>query len=111
MRSDRERLEDILERCNLLREHVAGRTEQLQTDPMLLAATHYWILIIGEAAAKVSSEFQRNHPEVPWRNAIGMRNILVHGYFHVDLDVMVDVVERDAPALAAHASRLLQELE
>ena len=64
MRSDRERLEDILERCRLLREHVLPRIEDLDSDPVLSAATHHWIQIIGEAAANVSAELRATHPEV-----------------------------------------------
>ncbi len=111
MRTDRERLGDILERCRLLEEHVLGQTEKLKTDLVLEAATLYWIQVIGEAAANVSQEFRERHPEVPWRGPIGMRQILVHGYFESDLEVVGEVVERDVPALRRQIESILEELE
>lgn len=96
--------------CRNLGEHVAGRTHAPTSDPVLLAASQRWIEIIGEAAASVSDEFCRAHPDVPWRGAIGMCNILAHGYFHLDVDAVREVVEHDAPALESHVSRILGEL-
>lgn len=109
MRGDRERLEDILEMCRNLREHIGPRVESLADDPVLLAAAQRWIEILGEAAAGISEELRAANPSVPWRGAIGMRNILAHGYFHVDLDVLRGVIERDAPQLEEQISALLEE--
>jgi uncharacterized protein with HEPN domain len=111
VRSDRERLEDILERCRLLREYVLPRVDELESDPVLSAAAHYWVQIIGEAAASVSDELRAAHPEVRWRAPIGMRQIMVHGYFQSDLEVVRDVVVRDAPELERQIERLVDELE
>ncbi len=111
MRSDRERLGDILERCRLLEEHVLPRVDDLDFDPVLSAAAHYWIMIIGEAAVNVSAEVRRAHPQVRWRAPIGMRQIMVHGYFHSDVDVVRDVVLRDAPELERQVRAILEELE
>jgi uncharacterized protein with HEPN domain len=111
VRSDRERLGDILERCRLLREHVAGRTDQLADDPVLQAATLYWIQIIGEAAANASQELRQRHPDLPWQEMIGMRNIVVHGYFGIDVDIVREVVERRAPELESRLMAILEERE
>lgn len=111
MRSDRERLEDIAERCALLGKHVGGRSAELRSDPVLLAATLYWIQIIGEAAANVSAELRARHPAVPWSDAIGMRNVLVHGYFGADVEIAREVVDRDIPKFEAQVRSILAELE
>lgn len=110
MRGDRERLEDMLEMCRNLREHIDS-PDALATDPVLLAASQRWIEILGEAAAGLSTEFRAAHPEVPWRGAIGMRNILAHGYFELDLAILRAVLERDAPVLERDITAILQELE
>jgi len=111
VRSDRERLEDVLEMCGLLREHIAGRIEALASDPVLLGAAQRWIEIIGEAVANISPALRAEHPEIPWQEAIGTRNILVHGYFHLDLDILRVVVERDIPELERQIRAIVEEFE
>ena len=55
--------------------------------------------IIGEASANVSTEFQERHPQIPWREIVGMRNRLIHAYNVVRLDIVWDVVQSDLPPL------------
>jgi uncharacterized protein with HEPN domain len=54
---------------------------------------------IGEAASKISDMFRTAHPEIPWREIIGMRNRLIHAYFEVDLDKVWETVQDDLPPL------------
>ena len=96
--------------CRNLRTHVAPRTDALSSDPVLLAATQRWIEVIGEAAASLSNELRDAHPNMPWRGVIGMRNILAHGYFHLDLDIVRTVVERDVPRIEREIRRIIDEL-
>ena len=51
--------------------------------------------IVGEAVSKLSPEFRSAHPEIPWRDIIAMRNILIHAYRHVDLDKVWVAVSQD----------------
>ena len=55
--------------------------------------------IIGEAARGVSEEFRAEHPELPWKSMIGMRDRLIHAYFDVDLDIAWETVKKDLPVL------------
>lgn len=57
--------------------------------------------IVGEAAAKVSDEFRSSHPLVPWRQAIAMRNFVIHDYAGVSPDIMWDTALTDMPKLLA----------
>ena len=57
--------------------------------------------IVGEAAAKVSDEFRSLHPSVPWRQAIAMRNFIIHDYVGVSPDIMWDTALTDIPKLLA----------
>lgn len=50
-------------------------------------------------------------PEVPWSNIIGMRNILVHGYFDIDTDIVWEAATLDVPAIRPAIERLLETLE
>jgi uncharacterized protein with HEPN domain len=111
MRGDRERLEDILERCLLLREHISAETARLEDDSVVRAAALYWILIIGEAAANLSPEFRDAHPEIPWRDVVGMRNALIHGYPGTDVAIVREVVETYIPTLEGQVRAILEEIE
>jgi uncharacterized protein with HEPN domain len=58
----------------------------------------FWsITVMGEAAGKISPEFRASHPEIPWREMIGIRNILVHNYARIDLDIVWGVITYSAP--------------
>ncbi len=73
--------------------------EQFETQEVLQHATMRLIQIIGEAARKISPEFQGAHQEIPWRGIIGMRHRLVHEYFRIIPEKVWEVIERDIPAL------------
>ncbi|MGY5875690.1 MAG: HepT-like ribonuclease domain-containing protein [Candidatus Thorarchaeota archaeon] len=55
--------------------------------------------ILGEAASGVSDSFKGIHQDLPWKQMIGMRNRLIHGYFDVDLDVVWQTIHVDLPPL------------
>jgi uncharacterized protein with HEPN domain len=87
---------DMLLAARDVRKHTAGVTwERFAKDEVLQNAVMHLIQIIGEAARKVSVEYRRSHPEVPWTEVIGMRHRLVHEYFRIIPDKVWDVVERD----------------
>jgi len=65
----------------------------------------------GEAANRLSDEFRATHPSIPWRDVIGMRNILAHQYDKVDIDTIWDVVHRDIPELVAMLQSMLSNLD
>jgi uncharacterized protein with HEPN domain len=111
LRRDRDRLRDILERCAYIREHVASNLDRLQEDVVLAAAAQTWLQVIGEAAANVSQELRDAHPEVAWRGAIGLRNMIAHGYGALDMCVLRRVIEDDVPVLEAQIRAILAELE
>lgn len=98
MRGDRDRLLDMLEMCDLLIEHVSGQSK-LADDPVIQAAAQRWIEVLGEAASRVSEEIRQGHPEVAWREILGLRVMLARGYFHIDQDIVGSVIDQDVPEL------------
>ncbi|MBU4272939.1 MAG: DUF86 domain-containing protein [Planctomycetes bacterium] len=68
---------------------------RFRTDEVLQHAVMRLIQIIGEAARKISSDFRQSHPEIPWRDIVGMRHLLVHEYFRIVPEKVWEVVERD----------------
>jgi len=95
MRDDRERLLDIQEAVERIERYTARGREAFEQDELIQTWVLYHLQIIGEAARALSSEFTGQHAEVPWPRILGMRNILVHNYFGIDVAIVWSVVERD----------------
>jgi uncharacterized protein with HEPN domain len=70
-------------------------------------AVLYLLLIVGEAARRLSREFRGEHPAIEWSEIVAMRNRLIHNFDRVDLDVVWDTIEIDLPRLLAYLEPLL----
>jgi uncharacterized protein with HEPN domain len=65
------------------------------------------LIIIGEAASRLADETREASPQVPWRQMIGTRNRVVHGYDAVDWDIVWDIVSIHGPALKIDIGKIL----
>ena len=84
-----------------------SRTD-LNRDRMLELALVRLIEIVGEAAARVSQEGQARFSLVPWRQVVGMRNRLIHGYDEVDRDVLWSTIQDDLPPLIESLQKIIK---
>lgn len=73
--------------------------EQFDANEVVQLALAHLVQIIGEAAAHVSEQGCRAHPEIPWREITGIRNKIVHDYLGVDIEVVWQVATEDLPPL------------
>jgi uncharacterized protein with HEPN domain len=101
MRSDRERLFDILEAIDKIDAYKGVDRKVFDTDELLQVWFVHYLQIIGEAASRLSDAFRAQHSEISWGQLIGMRHILVHGYFELDLDIVWNAVKNDVVKLKA----------
>jgi uncharacterized protein with HEPN domain len=93
---------DMLQAARELDEFLANRRRRdLDDDRMFRRAAERSIEIIGEAAARVSKDFRAAHPEVPWQEIIGQRNVIAHEYGDVILDRIWVVATQRIPELIA----------
>lgn len=99
MTADRDRLRDMVDHLDLIEEHRPVTLADLKGDVLRSSAILRWLEIVGEAAANVSDETRAAHPEVPWREVVGMRNRLIHAYPDVNMDLVWTVIDRDGPQL------------
>jgi uncharacterized protein with HEPN domain len=111
MRDPRERLQDILEAIQLIERYASRGRAAFEQDELVQTWIVHYLQIIGEAAARLGSEFHSSHAEVPWKAIVAMRNVLVHDYFGVDCEEVWVVVERDLPTLKRSVKALLGELD
>ena len=108
MRSDRSRLLDIDEAVQRIREKLPSTKEEFSQSDLLQVWVLYHIQVIGEAANGISPEFQDLHLEIPWKDIIAMRHLLVHQYFGIDLDEIWNTAKQDLPKLQQDISRILK---
>ena len=91
---------DMLSAANAVAGFVRGRTlEEYVAHLMLRSAVERQVEIIGEAARRVSPEFQRHHPEIPWRPIQAQRHVLAHDYGEIKHDRIWRVATVHIPAL------------
>ena len=80
-------------------------------DRVLVRAIERCAEILGEAANRVSTSFIDSHPEIPWRQIIGQRNILAHEYGQIDHELLYKTAVDDVPELIILLESLLPAID
>ncbi len=110
IRDDTVYLRDILDAIAQIGTYLQGISsdEFLQTR-LLQDGVVRQLEIIGEASRNVSEGLRQSHPEVPWRQIIGLRNRIIHTYHRVNLPIVWEVVQNDLPALKEYVTGILAQ--
>jgi uncharacterized protein with HEPN domain len=100
----------IRDALNAVREYTAGGRDAFFASQLIQDAVLRNLEVIGEAVQGLDDGSRSRAPDVPWRRIAGMRDVLIHEYFGVDLDVIWRVVEDEVPELLVVTGRLIDEL-
>lgn len=84
--------------------------EDLEGDLRTQYALQRAFEIIGEATKRVDDSIREQYPDVPWRKMAGMRDVIVHKYFAVNLEVVWDTIYEDFPQIRPRLREILNDL-
>ena len=110
MRSDREKLRDILDAIKRIERYSIQGKAAFEQNELIQTWFTQNLQVIGEAARSLSSDIRDQHPQIPWTKMIGMRNILTHNYFEIDLDIVWVVVDQELSDIKQNVETILQYL-
>ena len=104
-------LDDIIESIEHIERFMNGVSQpEFEVNVEKQDAVIRRLAIIGEAIKKVPDNIREAHPEVPWRDAAGLRDVVVHEYFGVSLEVIWGVAVRELPSLKQHILHVREKL-
>ncbi|MCB0519334.1 MAG: DUF86 domain-containing protein [Lewinellaceae bacterium] len=106
---DRLYLEHILSCIRQIAAYIAGMDKQsFDENALVQDGCIRQLEIIGEATKRVSDELRTNNPHLPWKQMAGMRDVLIHDYLYVDLDIVWKTASESIPALEPAIELLLK---
>ncbi|MFH1586056.1 MAG: DUF86 domain-containing protein [archaeon] len=105
-------INDILENINDIESFSKGMSKStLKFDLLRQKAIIRSLEVIGEASKNIPESFRKEYPQVPWRDIAGFRDVMIHGYFRIDLDKVWNIIKMDIPDLKEKISNIKVELE
>jgi|Wag4MinimDraft_19_1082662.scaffolds.fasta_scaffold31531_1 uncharacterized protein with HEPN domain len=110
-RRDELYLLDILEAAEALAGYLLDQDfASFQSSPILRDAVERRLMVIGEAAARISDELKASFPDLPWQEARGIRNQIAHRYFSLSTEIVYRTAVDDIPALARQVANILDAI-
>lgn len=95
-----QRIDSLLEHINLvLKDTTSVEKQDLENSSLLLRATCFSLAQIGERMNKLEELLGNKYPNLPWKSARKMRNIIVHDYDNADIDMIYSTIKLDLPEL------------
>ncbi len=101
-------LEDIVRAAERIASYAAGHTiESFTKDAKTVDAVVRNLEIVGEAVKQIPADVREQAPDIEWTKIAGLRDILIHAYFDVDLEILWDVITNKLPGLLKRVKALL----
>ena len=105
-------LEDIRDALGKIERYVAGMDyDTFAENELVIDAVLRNLEIIGEAAKNIPEDVRAEHPDIEWRRMIGLRNIVAHEYFGVDLRIIWEIIMRRLPETKPKIDTILKNLD
>ncbi len=103
-------IDDIFESIEMIQEYVKGFDEKhFFADKKTQDAVFKRIENMGEAVKRLPQDFKESHKEIPWKKIAGMRNVLIHEYFGIDVKKVWIVAKSDIPELKEKINLIMKD--
>ncbi len=103
---------EVLEAIEKIERYIDSLSfEDFVKNEMVIDAVIRNLEIIGEAARNIPGEIRTKYSDIPWKRVVGFRNIVIHEYFDVDLEIVWVIVKERLPELKPQIKRMLKEFE
>ncbi len=103
-------LEDMLEATRKISAYINGNSEKWHEDEKTKDAVLRNLELIGEAAKNIPESIRGKNPRIDWRKLAGLRDILIHQYFGIDDEIILDIVRNKIPTLTVHLREALKNI-
>ena len=110
MRTDRLRLLDAIEQIDLISRFSQGGREAFFHDVLIQSALLHRLALLGEPCRGLSPALREAHPDVPWPQIIAFRNVVIHEYFGIDLQLLWTIVSEHIAALGGQLRSVADSL-
>lgn len=105
-------LEDILLSMDKIEKYTNNMSqEEFKDKDIVIDAVIRNLEVIGEAAKSISVEAREKYPQIPWRRMIGLRNIMIHEYFGIDLSIVWTIVRTNLPEARKDIEKMLSKIK
>jgi uncharacterized protein with HEPN domain len=110
-RDSRLYLADIVQASSDVAEFVGGMSfDEFKSDKKTVHAVVRNLEVIGEAAKAIPAEIRQQHGSTPWQRIAGLRDVLIHHYFGIDVEIVWDIVTNKLPDLERQVRAILDRL-
>jgi len=105
-------LSELFDGIRAIQSYAEGMTiDEFVRDPKTLDACIRRFQILGEAAKNLPAEWKEKEPEIPWKDVVNFRNLLVHEYFRIDETLLWNTIQQDLEPLLSACERILDRVE
>ena len=103
-------VEDVLECIKKVEKYIGDMDFTLfEKDDKTVDAVIKNLETIGEATGHIPDDIKARHKDIPWKEIVGLRNRIVHGYFNIDLKIIWGVIKQELPTLKIQLEHILKE--
>lgn len=103
-------ISDIIDCCNKITKYICDMDlENFSSDERTYDAVSRNLITIGEAAKSIPEKIRNKYPQIDWRKIIALRNIIIHVYFKLDINIIWDLAKNKIPELLKSMKQILNE--